>query len=85
MSLQLNSIGNNVTDLLHLLAASVVKDASGVKYLRLNIVKHTCAQVDPVAAAGVYEGPEEVLRQIVNSDTCGDSLTINISVPSLPA
>jgi hypothetical protein len=85
MSLNLTSCGNNVQDILHLLAAAIVKDASGVKYLRVDITQHDCADISAVASCGEYNDPKELLKQIAYTDDCGENLIIKISVPSIPA
>lgn len=84
MSLIINSCGNNVQDILHLLAASIVKDSAGVKYLRVNLTVHACSEIDPaIDCNAAYTSPEELLKEVVFTDDCGENLILNISVPSL--
>lgn len=83
MSVNLLDCGANIQDLAHLLAAAVVKDANGAKFLRVKITKHAYSAIDPAAACGVYQDPEEVLRELFTVE--GDNLILNISVPSIPA
>lgn len=83
MSVNILDCGVNIQDLAHLLASSVVKDANGIKYLRVKITKHAYSATDPAVVCGQYISPEELLRQIFTVE--GDNLILNISVPSIPA
>lgn len=86
MSLVLNGCGNNVQDILHLLAASLVKDANGVKYLRVNINVHECSEIEAaVDCQNSHISPEELLKEAIFTDDCGENLIINISVPVIPS
>lgn len=86
MSVNLQSCGNNVQDLLHLLAASLVKDAQGVVYIRMNANIHECSEIDPfVDCTNAHVSPEELLKNAIFTDDCGGNLIINISVPLIPA
>lgn len=83
MSVNILDCGVNIQDLAHLLAASVIKDATGVNYLRVKITHHAYSATDPAILCGVYQSPEELLRSIFTVE--GDNLILNISVPSIPA
>lgn len=83
MSVNLLDCGVNIQDLAHLLAAAVVKDNTGKKYLRVKLTKHAYSATDPAATCGVYQDPEELLRELFTVE--GDNLILNISVPSIPA
>lgn len=80
MSVNILDCGVNVQDLAHLLAAAVVKDSEGVKYLRVKLTTHAYSAIDPAADCSVYQDPEEVLRSIFEVE--GDNLIINISKPT---
>lgn len=82
MSVNILDCGVNIQDLAHLLAASVVKDTNGVKYLRVKLTKHAYSAIDPAIECGVYQSPEELLRGIFTVE--GDNLIMNISVPNIP-
>lgn len=83
MSVNILDCGVNLQDLAHLLAAAVVKDSNGVKYLRVKLTKHAYSATDPAIQCGVHMSPEELLRQVFTVE--GDNLIMNVSVPSIPA
>lgn len=83
MSVNLLDCGVNIQDLAHLLAAAVVKDANGVKYLRVDLTVHASDAIDPAAECGVYQDPQEVLRELFEVE--GDNLILNLSIPHVPA
>lgn len=86
MSINLNSCGNNVQDILHLLAAAIVEDANGVKHLRMNITVHECSEIEAgVNCSNSHVKPEVLLKEVIFTDDCGDNLIINISVPEIPS
>lgn len=86
MSLVLQECGYNVQDILHLLAASIVKDANGVKYIRMNLNIHDCSLIDPaIDCSNSHVSPQELLKEVIFTDDCGENLIINISIPSIPA
>lgn len=82
MSVNILDCGVNIQDLAHLLAASVVKDSEGVKYLRVKLTVHAYSEIDPAIECGVFQSPEELLRNIFTVE--GDNLIVNISVPEIP-
>jgi hypothetical protein len=83
MSVNLQSCGNNVQDILHLIAASLVKDAQGVVYIRMNAQLHDCADIEPfVTCANSHVSPEELIKNAIMTDDCGENLIINISAPN---
>lgn len=80
MSVNILDCGVNIQDLAHLLAASVVKDSEGAYFLRVKITEHAYSAVDLATDCGVYQSPEELLRNIFTVE--GDNLILNISTPA---
>jgi hypothetical protein len=82
MSVNILDCGVNIQDLAHLLAASVIKDTNGTKFLRVKITVHAYSETDPAIDCSVYTSPEELLRECFTVE--GDNLIFNISVPEIP-
>jgi hypothetical protein len=73
--------GNNLADFFALLAQTLVKDANGINYFRINMVAHDCEDIEAVVnCENAVVDPKELLKQAFYVDECENGiLTINVS------